>query len=159
MHAVIRSMQRTEYGLLEKFLYEAIFIPAGMDKPPKEIIQNEELQVYIQNFGAYKGDNCLVAEVSGEIVGVCWTRLMRDYGYVDAQTPSFAIALYEQYRGHGIGTELMRNMLTQLRLQGYRQASLAVQKENYAVKMYQKLGFQTIRENEQEYIMLCPLNQ
>ena len=36
----------------------------------------------------------------------------------------------------------------------YSKASLAVQKENYAVRMYQKVGFEIVDENEQEYIMI-----
>ena len=44
-----------------------------------------------------------------------------------------------------------------LKEQGYEQASLAVQKENYAVRMYQKLGFEIVDENTEEYIMICRL--
>lgn len=40
---------------------------------------------------------------------------------------------------------------------GYKQALLAVQKANYALKMYQKIGFEIIDENEEEYIMICRL--
>ena len=43
--------------------------------------------------------------------------------------------------------------------QGYRQASLAVQKANYAVRMYEKAAFKTVAENEEEYIMVCPLKK
>jgi GNAT superfamily N-acetyltransferase len=39
---------------------------------------------------------------------------------VDGDTPSFAISLYKEYRGKGIGTELMRRMLELLKAQGYR---------------------------------------
>lgn len=41
--------------------------------------------------------------------------------------------------------------------QGYERASLAVQKANYAVKMYTDLGFQIFKENDEEYIMVCEL--
>lgn len=87
-----------------------------------------------------------------------WTRIMDDYGHVDNDTPSFAISLYREYRGQGIGTQLMLKMLELLKEQGYKKASLAVQKANYAVKMYEKLGFRTVDENTEEYIMICDLN-
>lgn len=153
----IREMQPDEYPLLANFLYEAIFIPEGAEKPPRDIIKQDELQVYIKNFGKQKNDRCLAAECDGKIIGACWVRIMDDYGHIDDETPSFAISLYEEYRGRGIGTELMREMLELLRFEGYKRASLAVQKENYAVKMYKKAGFKTVDENEQEYIMLCEL--
>ena len=150
-------MQPDEYPLLADFLYEAIFIPEGAEKPPRDIIEQDELQVYIKNFGKQKNDRCLAAECDGKIIGACWVRIMDDYGHIDDETPSFAISLYKEYRGRGIGTELMREMLELLRFEGYKRASLAVQKENYAVKMYKKAGFKTVDENEQEYIMLCEL--
>ena len=61
------------------------------------------------------------------------------------------------YHRYGIGTELMKQMLLKLKKQGYKQASLAVQKMNYAVCMYKKVGFEIVDENDEEYIMLCKL--
>jgi ribosomal protein S18 acetylase RimI-like enzyme len=51
----------------------------------------------------------------------------------------------------------MKQMLSLLKKENYKQVSLAVQKKNYAAKMYQKLGFEVVRENEEEYIMVCDL--
>ena len=116
-----------------------------------------ELQIYVEHFGERPDDSCLVAEADGRIVGAVWTRIMNDYGHVDDDTPSFAISLYKEYRGKGIGTELMRKMLELLRKDGYGKASLAVQKANYAVKMYEKVGFRTVDQNSEEYIMICDL--
>ena len=86
-----------------------------------------------------------------------WGRIMNDYGHIDDETPSFAISLLKEYRNYGIGTELMKTMLHELRDCGYKQSSLAVQKQNYAVRMYKKVGFQIVDENEEEYIMVCRL--
>lgn len=154
---VIREIREEEYKLLEDFLYEAIFIPKGAEKPIKEIIKNEELQVYIKDFGTDKNDNCLVAEYDNKIIGACWTRIMNDYGHIDNDTPSFAISLYEEYRGKGIGTKMMKTMLKLLKDKGYKKTSLSVQKNNYAVKMYKNVGFKIIDENKAEYIMVCEL--
>ena len=156
MHYQIRKIRENEYPILSDFLYEAIFIPEGMDKPPKSIIEQPELQVYIEDFGK-KDDWCLVAEIKEKIVGAVWVRIMDDYGHIDDETPSFAISLYEEYRNMGIGTALMRDMLELLKNKGYKQTSLSVQKANYAVRMYQKVGFEVIDENEEEYIMVCRL--
>lgn len=150
----IRPITSQEYSLLDHFLYEAIFIPEGVEAPPKDIIKAPELQVYVESFGERDGDICLVAEVSGRVAGAVWVRIMDDYGHVEDGVPSFAISLYKEYRGHGIGTELMKKMLVELRTRGYKKASLAVQKENYAVRMYKKVGFEIIDENDEEYIMM-----
>ena len=66
----IREIRKNEYPILSDFLYEAIFIPEGMDKPPKSIIAQPELQVYIEDFGK-EDDWSLVAEVKGKILAAC----------------------------------------------------------------------------------------
>ena len=154
---VIRSLRKSETGLLKDFLYEAIFIPEGTDPPEKDIVEKPELRVYTDDFGSRKGDNCLVADFDGKVVGAVWTRIMNDYGHVDDETPSFAISLYKEYRGQGIGSQMMVKMLELLKRQGYDRASLSVQKANYAVKMYKNIGFKAIDENDEEYIMVCEL--
>ena len=154
---IIRKLRDDETELLKNFLYEAIYIPEGIQPPERSIIELPELAVYYENFGNGPADNCLVAEEDGKVVGAVWTRIMNDYGHVDDETPSFAISLYKEYRGKGFGTEMMRRMLGLLKEQGYKKASLAVQKANYAVRMYEKVGFEIIDENTEEYIMVCKL--
>jgi len=153
----IRPISAGEVRLLQDFLYEAIFVPEGLPEPPKSIINQPELQVYITGFGRKKDDIGLVAEIDNKPIGAVWVRIMNDYGHIDNDTPSFAISLHKDYRGLGIGTALMKEMLRILKDRGYKQASLAVQKANYAVRMYQKTGFEIADENEEEYIMLCRL--
>lgn len=158
MNYNIRKIEESEYSILADFLYEAIFIPEGVEAPPREIINQPELQVYITDFGKQKGDFCFVAETDEKIVGAVWVRIMNDYGHIDDETPSFAISLYPDYRNKGIGTALMKSMIDLLKSENYKQASLAVQKANYAVKMYKRVGFEIVDENEEEYIMVCRLN-
>ena len=149
MNYSIRELKRDENKILDTFLYEAIFIPEGVPVPSKDIINKPDLQVYVKDFGENKGDLCLVAQVADE----------NDYGHIDNETPSFAISLLKEYRNYGIGTELMKQMLMKLKLEGYKQASLAVQKMNYAVRMYRKVGFEIVDENDEEYIMICKLQE
>ena len=154
---LLRTLRKEETELLKDFLYEAIFIPEGVEPPDRSIIEQPELSIYYDDFGSGNADNCIVAEDNGKVIGAVWTRIMNDYGHVDNETPSFAISRYKEYRGEGIGTELMRKMISLLKEQGYKKASLAVQKANYAVKMYKKVGFKIIDENSEEYIMVCDL--
>ncbi|MDO4781745.1 MAG: GNAT family N-acetyltransferase [Capnocytophaga felis] len=138
---IIRPMQPAEYPLLEDFLYEAIFLPEGVKPPPRDIVLLPELQLYIADFGTKKADFAMVAEVGGKIIGAAWSRIVKDYGHIDEQTPSLSISLYAEYRGQGIGTKLFRQLLENLSDKGYEKASLSVQKANYATKMYLDNGF------------------
>ena len=153
----IRKIHQQEYSLLDDFLYEAIFIPDGVEPPPKTIINSPDLQVYVADFRESKDDLGLIAEADGKIAGAVWVRIMNDYGHIDNETPSLAISLYKEYRGFGIGTAMMKEMLALLKSHGYKQVSLSVQKANYAARMYRKIGFEIVRENEEEYIMVYSL--
>lgn len=154
MEYSIRKMTVSEYPMLNDFLYEAIFIPDGIEPPPRNIITSPELQIYVDRFGELKDDFALVAEVEKKVVGAVWVRIMNDYGHIDDKTPSLAISLYKEYRGQGIGTDMMKEMLSLLKAHGYKRVSLSVQKTNYAVEMYRKIGFDIVRGNKEEWIML-----
>lgn len=156
MDYIIRKLKESEEGILAEFLYEAIYIPEGMEPPPKNIIEQPELQVYIADWGR-ESDHCLVAEVDRNIAGAVWSRIMNDYGHIDDETPSLAIALHKEYRGMGIGTELMKRMLAVLKEGGYEKVSLSVQKANYAYGIYRKLGFAVAAEREGEVLMVKKL--
>lgn len=153
MKYTIREMTAQEYPLLDDFLYEAIFVPEGVDPPSKSIITAPELQIYVKDFGTSKDDFSLVAEVENKIIGAVWVRIMNDYGHIDDKTPSLAISLYKKYRGQGIGSSLIKEMLSLLQAHGYKLVSLSVQKANYAAKLYQKIGFRIIKEIGDEWIM------
>lgn len=157
MNYTIHEMKTNEYTLLNDFLYEAIFLAEGVEAPPRDIINKPELQIYVEDFGSKKDDIAYLATVDGKPAGAVWVRDMKDYGHVEDGVPSFAISLYKEYRNYGIGTNMMMRMLGELKNRGYEKASLSVQKENYALKMYLRSGFEIIGENEEEYIMICKL--
>lgn len=48
----------------------------------------------------------------------------------------------------------MQEIIKLLVRKGYKHVSLSVQKANYAVNMYLKLGFKTIKETDEEFIMV-----
>ena len=139
---------------LSSFLYDAIFVRPGETSPPYSIVEKEELKVYTENFGSKKDDHLLYAEEDGKIVGCVWVRVMDDYGHIDDETPSLAISVKKEYRNRGIGRRLMEEILSLLYSLGYRRTSLSVQKENYALRLYQSLGYRTHSDKGEEYIMV-----
>ena len=156
----IRELKENEIPLLEEFVYHAIFLREGSAPLLRSILHDPAIAVYIQEFGR-KDDHCLVADCNGTVVGAVWTRILngdvKGFGYVDDETPEFVISLLPAYRGKGIGTLLMKAMLKLLKQKGYVKTSLAVQKENYAVSLYQHVGFEIIDSTDEEYIMVAHL--
>lgn len=160
MDYIIREMQPAEIILLEDFIYEAIYQSEGAKPLPREVINEPEIKVYIEDFGRLD-DYCLVAELDKKIVGAVWARILcgeiKGFGNVDDRTPELAISLYREYRGKGIGTALLEEMLKLLKDKGYERSSLSVEKENYAVRMYRRSGFQIFEENDKDYLMIREL--
>ena len=154
MNTIIREMRPEEHNLLREFLYQAIYVPEGVEPPPRSVVDLPELQVYLADFGTRPGDHGLVAEVEKKVIGAAWCRMMEDYGHIDNDTPSLAISLLPEYRGQGTGTQLLNGLLRLLWENGYRQASLSVQKENPALRLYQRTGFRIVAERGTEYLML-----
>lgn len=151
---MVRKIEKNEIGLLNDFLYEAIYIPEGVAAPSRDIIYDPELQVYVEDFENRGGDICYVAEIDGKIIGAAWVRIMNDYGHIEDGVPLWAISLYKEYRGRGIGTKLMKSVLNELKEQGYDRTSLSVQKANPAWHLYKRLGFTVAEETDQEYLMV-----
>ena len=158
---IIREIKSDEVSILEDMLYESIYQPDETNPIPRKAINDPKIRVYIDNFAQKKDDHCLVADLNGQIIGAVWVRILADeikgYGNIDDKTPEFAISLFKEYRKQGIGTMLMKKMISYLVEKDYKQTSLSVQKENYAVRMYQKLGFEIIGENNEDYLMLLKL--
>jgi [ribosomal protein S18]-alanine N-acetyltransferase len=140
----IRPLEAEDISFLRVALYHAIFVPPGIEAPPISIVDLPEIAAYIENFGQRAGDVGGVAQVNGVPVGAAWARLLHGYGYVEAHTPELSIALLPDYRGMGIGTRLMEWLLEALK-PSVTQVSLSVHVENPAYRLYQRLGFQTIK--------------
>jgi len=160
-NCTIREIRKEELSILEDLLYEAIYQPEGAALIPREILTQPEIRVYIKDFTQKEDDYCLVAEINNAIVGAVWIRILADevkgYGNIDNTTPEFAISLFKEYRNKGIGSLLMQKMILYMKEKGYKQTSLSVNKDNYAVRMYKKLGFEVIHENEEDCLMLLKL--
>jgi ribosomal protein S18 acetylase RimI-like enzyme/ketosteroid isomerase-like protein len=159
---IIRELTPGEIPILEDMLYEAIYQPDKDNPIPKSVLKIPEVEAYIKDFSSRKDDYCLVAELDSKIIGAVWVRIIsgdiKGYGYMDDNTPEFAISLFKEYRNRGIGAQLMSAMIKHLRNSGYKQAYLNVKKENYAVKLYKKMGFEVIAEDKEDYLMRLKLN-
>lgn len=156
----IRRILPSEYSLMEDIMYEAIYHPDPANPYPKDVIYLPPVRIYWDNWGEGKDDHCLVAIVKDEIAGAVWIRTFPgeiSYGYVDEQTPEIAIALFREYRNKGIGTRMMEQMTALMKTEGYARVSLSIAKGNPALRLYERLGFKIIDENEEDYIMLLLL--
>ena len=114
---------------------------------------------YVNNWGR-PGDAGLVPWEAGPI-GAAWYRLFPaeapGFGFVDEQTPELAIAVVPSKRGHGIGDELLQELIAKAREAGYERLSLSVEPGNPARKLYERHGFSIVDEGAEAWTMVASL--
>jgi len=107
------------------------------------------LERYHRDWGR-EGDAGVIAELDREPVGAAWYRLFTaeqpGYGFVDEKTPELGIAVVPLHRRKGIGHTLLRALMVQAREDGYQALSLSVAVHNRSRKMYERAGFEQVRE-------------
>lgn len=69
----------------------------------------------------------------------------KGFGYIDDFTPELGMAILPEYRGQGIGTTLLTR-LVETAAASYEQISLSVARENPALRLYKRLGFEVVAE-------------
>lgn len=157
----IREMNPGDYPLLEEFLYLAVYQHDAERPIPRSVVYEPRVHIYIQDFGEHPHDHGVVAEADGKVIGAAWARVLGGdspgYGYVDDATPELAISLLPEYRNRGIGTRMMRDLIELFTELGYARTSLSVDKENYAVRMYESLGFVVLAEQDEDLLMIRDL--
>lgn len=86
-------------------------------------------------------------------MGAAWARLLRGenggYGYVDDETPELAIAVCPEARDAGIGARLISTLLEAARPR-YHALSLSVRADNPAQRLYQRMGFEAVTEQQDQ---------
>ena len=154
----IRILKSSEISFLKEMLYEAIFVPEGMQKPPKSIIRDQSVAHYYENWGKDIYDIALVIEINSELIGAIWGRkfLIKDkgYGFFDEESPEISMAIKNEYRSKGLGTKLIEEVIMIYKIQGIKALSLSVDKQNLAYKLYIKQGFSIFTETETSVSMI-----
>lgn len=98
-----------------------------------------------------------------QLIGAAWSRLfpLNDpgYGTVNETIPELTLVVDHSYQQRGIGANLLKQLLIELKQAGYQQLSLSVTKENHARQLYEKHGFMVIETNtnKDDIIMLKTL--
>jgi len=157
-HFHIRPFKSEEQYFMREMFYASFFVPEGQAPFPHEIIDRLDLAKYISDWGSGKHDLSLVAERENELLGLVWGRSFskdnKGYGFVDENTPEVGIAIRESDRGQGIGSALMRSIQLKYLEKGVRRLSLSTDKRNAATRLYKRMGFKIVGEEETAWTML-----
>ena len=145
-------------------LYEAVNWrdDGAEERPPfDEMLTQPELRRYVEGWGRV-GDVAIVAlDRRDEPVGAAWYRLFDaegpGYGFVAADMPELAIALYPECRGRHLGALLLGTLLQHARSNGLTAMSLSVARDNPARRLYARHGFEVVAEHGDSLTMVVNL--
>ena len=156
-HISIHPLSQSDEPFLWNMLYQAIFVPQGYPRPDPSIVKLPELAKYVQGWGLEHDSGFLAVDADTQRpVGAVWLRLFtgaaRGYGYIDDQTPELSIAILPEYRGCGVGTQLITHLLDTAAGK-YHAVSLSVHQHNPAFKLYQRLGFEVVTMSRSSIVM------
>jgi ribosomal protein S18 acetylase RimI-like enzyme len=152
---VIRKASGRDAPFLRDMLKHAYYWrwadPATADVPASR---------YVEGWGR-PGDRGVILIDESFPVGAAWYRLFTagrpGYGFVDEETPELTIAVVPSKRGRGFGEQLLSALLEQAQADGHSAMSLSVERDNPAVKLYERFGFQPVREMDSTLVMRADL--
>ena len=153
----LRTALPEDAELLADMVVEAVNWPPDRAVPRQQVLDDPRNAHYVSGW-KQKTDFGVVAvggpapgqwpadeDDPGSPVGAAWLRRLPaddpGYGFVDAQTPELTMALYQPWRGRGIGRALIRRLLADAALRGIRRISLSVEPGNRAQELYASVGF------------------
>jgi ribosomal protein S18 acetylase RimI-like enzyme len=134
-------------------------------EPSLDSVQKQPyLARYASGWGRV-GDLGCVATKDTASIGAAWLRLWvkenRGFGYVSDEIPELAIAVLPNFRGQGIGTRLLMQVLEMAKGR-FPAVSLSVRAANSAVRLYERAGFTKVagsevinRTGEVSFNMMC----
>jgi ribosomal protein S18 acetylase RimI-like enzyme len=163
---ITRPWQPDDVPFLWEMLYESIHVREGQVPPPRSIVQEPGLAHYLEGFGRVGDDAQVAVEIAVEVaveiavdnavaatgaqtgsqpgsrrIGAAWCRRMTasdpGYGFVDDETPELGTAVIAEWRGRGVGTRLIQDLMER-----NPAMSLSVDDEHdKAKRLYERLGF------------------
>lgn len=148
MNVTIRPATAADSGFLTEMLVAAALWreddPTG--KAPS-VLARPELAHYVTGWPR-ADDLGVVAEDGAVSVGAAWLRYLSKsdpgYGFVDEGTPELTIGVARGYRGRRVGARLLDSLLNSAVAQGIEAVSLSVELDNYALRLYQRAGFEEV---------------
>jgi ribosomal protein S18 acetylase RimI-like enzyme len=103
----------------------------------------------------------VVASASGEPVGAAWCRSFAagnpGYGYVADDVPEVSMGVAVAWRGRGVGTALLAELIGRARARDLRRISLSVEDGNRARRLYERAGFTPVSRAGGSDVMVLTL--
>ena len=127
-----------------------MLVHAAHESSVESVIKQPLLARYVLGWGR-NGDYGCVAEIDTKAIGMAWLRLWRGedkgFGYISDRIPELALAVLPKYRGQGVGSRLLKEILFVAK-DRFPAISLSVRSDNPVVRLYERSGFVRVSGSE-----------
>jgi ribosomal protein S18 acetylase RimI-like enzyme len=134
------------------FLWDALGWAANWRGASEEKIGEDSfVAAYVRGWGRQGDAGFLAEDEDARPIGAAWYRLFAEddhgYGYLSPEIPELSLAVHPEHRGRGTGTALLEALSERARTEGVSALSLSVEKDNPAIRLYERVGFERLRLN------------
>jgi ribosomal protein S18 acetylase RimI-like enzyme len=137
--------------------------PDAPRRSVQEVLADPALARYVRGWPRASDAGWVAEAGSGapDPIGAAWWRYFPaenpGYGFVDASIPEISIGIDARFRGRGLGRRLLDVLIHGARARGVPALSLSVERDNFAVALYESVGFQPVHEDDGALTMLLQL--
>lgn len=161
MRIAIRPADASDAHFLTQMLVAAAFWrPDGPSGSVADVLNQPQLAHYVAGWPR-PGDLGVIALAGKQRVGASWVRFLPEsdpgYGFVDAATPELSMGVMQAWRGRGVGSRLLDALIAVASEQGLASLSLSVEPDNYARRLYERVGFRQVDEGSGSLTMFLRL--
>ena len=156
--ATFRPATADDLPLVKETLYLALSWDPDDPIPPFEVVVAHPEMAKYHDGWMRPGDAGIVAEIDGAFAGMSYYRLFpkddQGQGFFNDETPELAVGLRHEFRGRGIGTQLIERLVCEARRTGLPGISLSVSNGNPAARLYERLGYRHVSDDDEELMLL-----
>ncbi len=128
----------------QKILTDMLPYAMRLDDVNKSLSDVPKLAIYSEFYGYTSKDLGLYALADNQLAGAVWIRrLNADHssnGYIDDKTPILNIAVLPEFRGKGIGSQMIEQLFIEAGAL-YDQISVSIVHDTPAISFYERHGF------------------
>jgi len=140
---MLRAMEEQDISLLSEKLQDL------SSEDQKWFHPHPYTEDALQKLLTEKGNYFFVFEHQGKLAGYSLLRTFNKY-----PIPTYGGVIWEQYRGKGLGTELLVETLLQAKKLGFSKVKLRVYEENKtAFELYKHHGFKLLEQEDGQWWM------
>jgi len=135
----------------QKIANDILHFAYRLDDTDKRLKDLPKLNIYSDNYGLTNRDLGLYALSNHKIAGALWLRLLKKddkaNAYVDNKTAILTIGVKPEFRGEGIGTEMLKQLFLEAGTV-FEQISISILNDEKTVNYFKKFGFEELKDSK-----------